>query len=85
MPPELQRQVHAIVEQTKVRSRWPARRTLLVLGIARSTYHRWLREEAWARTLPPEPVLPVHLRGIRGRKLAVLDYARKHLELRQVS
>ena len=69
--------------QTKERSSWPARRTLAVLGIARSTYHRWLREEAWARALPPEPILPVQAyEASAEEKQAVLDYARKHLELR---
>jgi putative transposase len=79
----LQRQVYAIVVQAKERSRWAVRRTLAVLGIARTTYHRWLREEAWARALPPEPVLPVQpYEASPEEKQAVLDYARKHPELR---
>jgi putative transposase len=83
VPPELQRQVHGIVVQTKKRSGWPAWRTLAALGIARSSYHRWLREEAWARAIPPEPVLPVQpYEASEEEKVAVLDYARKHSELR---
>ena len=34
MPPRLQREVHAIVEQTRVRSGWPVTRTLVALGVA---------------------------------------------------
>jgi hypothetical protein len=45
----LQPQVQAIVEQTKARSGWPAKRTLAALGIPRGTYYRWLQEEAWAK------------------------------------
>jgi putative transposase len=79
----LQRQVHATVEQTKERSGWPAWRTLAALGIARSTYHRWLREEAWARELAEEPVRPVQpYQASAEEKEAVLNYARRHTELR---
>src|SRR5580704_15954709 len=48
MPPELQRQVHATVEQTRRRSGWSTKRTLVALGIARRTYYRWLKEEGEA-------------------------------------
>jgi putative transposase len=83
VPPELQHQVHATVLQTKERSGWPARRTLAALGIARSSYHRWLREEAWARALPEEPVRPVQpYEASAEEKEAVLNYARRHTELR---
>ena len=51
--------MHAVVEQTKARSEWPARRTLRALGIPPSSYYRWLREEAWAKAAqdvaPPRP------------------------------
>jgi transposase InsO family protein len=83
VPPELQRQVHDIVVETKERSGWPARQTLAALGIARSTYHRWLREEAWARALPDQPVKPVQpYEASAEERQAVLDYARRHPELR---
>jgi putative transposase len=79
----LQRQVHAIVVQTKERSGWPAGRTLAALGISRTTYHRWLREEAWARELPAEPIKPVQpYEASVEEKQAVLEYARRHPELR---
>jgi putative transposase len=71
------------VEQTRQRSGWPAKKTLAVLGIPRRTYYRWLREEAWARALPAEPVKPVQpYEALPEEKQAVLDYARRHPELR---
>jgi transposase InsO family protein len=83
MPPPLQKEVHATVEQTKQRSGWPAQRTLVALGIPRRTYYRWLKEEAWARALPPEPVRPVQpYEALAEEKEAVLSYARRHVELR---
>ena len=41
--------MHAIVQETKERSGWPAQRTLAALGIPRGSYYRWLKEEAWAK------------------------------------
>jgi transposase InsO family protein len=83
MPPELQRQVHATVEQTRQRSGWSTKRTLVALGIARRTYYRWLKEEKWARQLPEAPVRPVQpYEALTEEKQAVLEYARRHVELR---
>jgi putative transposase len=79
----LQERVHEEVEQTRRRSGWPAQRTLVGLGIARRTYYRWLKEEAWARALPVDPVKPVQpYEALPEEKQAVLDYARRHPELR---
>ena len=83
MPPELQKRVHEAVEQARQRSGWPAKRTLAALGIPRRTYYRWLKEEAWARALPAESVKPVQpFEALAEEKQAVLNYARKHPELR---
>jgi putative transposase len=83
VPPELQRRVHEEVERTRQRSGWPAQKTLAALGIPRRTYYRWLQEEAWARALPAEPVRPVQAyEALPEEKQAVLDYARRHPELR---
>jgi putative transposase len=83
VPPALQQQVHAEVEKAKERSGWPARRTLRVLGIARGTYYRWLREEAWARAEPKRAVRPVQpYEALAQEKAAVKAYALAHPELR---
>jgi putative transposase len=83
LPPALQKRVHAEVEQARQRSGWPAQRTLAALGIARRTYYRWLRQEAWARTLPAAPVRAVQAyEALAEEKEAVLAYARRHPELR---
>jgi transposase InsO family protein len=79
----LQKRVHAEVEQARQRSGWPAKKTLAALGIARRSYYRWLREEAWARVLPTGAVKPVQpYEALPPEKEAVLDYARRHPELR---
>jgi transposase InsO family protein len=83
VPPELQKRVHEEVEQARTRSGWSAQRTLAALGIPRRTYYRWLKEEAWAKALPEEPVQPVQpYEALPEEKQAVLAYARKHPELR---
>lgn len=79
----MQKRVHEEVEQARRRSDWPAKRTLAALGVARRTYYRWLKEEAWARALPAEPVRPVQpFEALAEERQAVLDYARRHPELR---
>ena len=75
--------MHQEVEQTKRRSDWPVKWTLAALGIARRSYYRWLKEEAWAKQRPAEPVPPVPpYEALSEEKQAVLAYARKHPELR---
>jgi transposase InsO family protein len=79
----LQKKVHEEVERTRVRSGWSAQRTLKALGISRRSYYRWLKEEAWAKVLPAEPLKPVQMyEALPEEKEAVLSYARKHPELR---
>jgi transposase InsO family protein len=59
------------------------KRTLAALGIARRSYYRWLKEEAWAQQRPAEPPAPVTpYEALSEEKPAVLAYARKHPELR---
>ncbi len=75
--------MHATVEQTRQRSGWPAKRTLSILGVAVRTYYRWLKEEKWARRLSAPPIKPVQAyEALPEEKQAVLDYARRHPELR---
>jgi putative transposase len=80
----LQRQVQAVVDQTKARSAWPARRTLRALGIPPSSYYRWLREEAWANVAKQgQPLRPVQVyEALEEEKQAVRSYACRHTELR---
>jgi len=79
----LQKRVHEEVVQGRQRSGWSAKRTLAALGIPRRSYYRWLKEEAWARALPEEPVKPVQpYEALAEEKEAVLAYDRKHPELR---
>ncbi len=71
------------MKRARQRSGWPAQRTLAALGIPRRTYYRWLKEEAWVRALPAEPAQPVQpYAALAEEKQAVLDYARRHPELR---
>jgi putative transposase len=83
LPPELQKRVHEEVVRSKARSGWSAVRTLKALGISRRSYYRWLKEEAWAKALPAEPVRAVQMyEALPEEKEAVLAYARRHPELR---
>jgi putative transposase len=75
--------VQAIVEETKQRSGWPAKRTLAALGIRRGTYYRWLKEEAWAQEKKQEEVRPVQpYEALPEERAAVVAYARSHPEIR---
>ena len=77
---ELQKQVHATVEQTRERSGWPAKRTLSALGIARRSYYRWLKEEKWAKQLPEAPVKPIEL-GVMAPDFVMQDQDGKDVRL----
>jgi putative transposase len=81
VPPKLQRQVHATVQETKDRSGWSAQRTLAALGISRGSYYRWLKEEAWAKE--QADFRPVQaFEALPEERAAVLAYARRHPEIR---
>jgi len=83
VPPELQQRIGQEVELTRRRSGWPVGRTLTVLGVSRSSYHRWRREAAWTRPAVEPPPKPVQVYEARPQeKAAVLAYARAHPELR---
>jgi putative transposase len=59
------------------------KRTLGALGIARRSYYRWLKEEAWAKDRPTEAPKPVPLyEPLSEEQQAVIAYARKHPTLR---
>ena len=58
-------------------------KTLAALGVSRTTYYRWLREEAWAKAEPSEPPKPVQpYEALPEEKSVVKEYALKHPELR---
>jgi transposase-like protein len=59
LPPELQRQVQAVVHETKRRSGWSVRRTLRALDVSPASYYRWRQEAAQAKTLAAAPPRPV--------------------------
>ena len=60
LPAELQGEVKTLVQQTRQRSGWPARRTLAALEIASGTYYRWCQPKALTESVPSN-------RGPRGR------------------
>jgi hypothetical protein len=63
----------AELQRLRKRSGWSARRTLRALGIARRTCYRWLKEEAWARAMPEQPVKPMQpFEALPEEKQAVL-------------
>jgi putative transposase len=79
----LQQRVHEVVEQTKARSGWPARETLLALGVAPRSYYRWRREKAWERPPNPSPkVSAPPYEATAAERQAVIDFARKHAAVR---
>jgi len=83
LPSELQREVHAVVSQTKHRSGWPARRTLRQLGVSPASYYRWRKDSARARQIHAEPVKPVQAyEATDEEKRAVRSYALKHPGIR---
>jgi transposase InsO family protein len=70
--------VVALVEQTRQRSGWPARRSLAVLGIPRSTFHRW-RSHNGVPTDPAPRSSPQCLYEVQpAERQAIVDYALAH-------
>ena len=71
------------MERTRSRSGGSIRQTLSALEISVTSYDRWLREEARARALPPQPVKPVQAyEALPEEKEAVKRYALTHPEIR---
>jgi putative transposase len=82
LPPELQSQVHAVVQETKRRSGWSVRRTLRALDVSPASYYRWRREER-TKTVASAPPRPVQAyEATDEEKRAVRAYALKHPGIR---
>jgi putative transposase len=81
VPPELQREVVAMVEQTRQRSGWPASRALKVLEISRSTYQRW-RKTAPLPIPPPRSSPGCLFELLPSEETVIREYALKHPEIR---
>jgi transposase InsO family protein len=83
LPAELQREVDAVVTETKARSGWPIKRTLWQLGVSPASYYRWRKGAQQTHTLPPEPTRPVQVyEATDEEKQAVRAYALKHPGIR---
>jgi transposase InsO family protein len=83
LPGELQREVHAVVQQTKRRSGWAVRRTLQQLGVSPASYYRWRGEAGRAKMLAPKVARPVQVyEATDEEKRAVRAYALKHPGIR---
>ena len=81
LPPELQREVNVLVEQTKKRSGWPVWQTLQALEIAPGTYYRWCRAMADGRPRARSPAGSMY-ELLDSEREAIIDYALKHPEVR---
>ncbi len=83
MPTKLQERIRDEVQLTKHRSGWSVGRTLGALGVSRTTYYRWLREESWPKARPADSIRPVQpFEALPEERSAVCRYALKHPELR---
>ena len=83
MPAELQREVEALVEQTRQRSGWSARETLSALGVSRASYYRWLKDRKWQAVKADEPVRVVQAyEATEEEQQKVWAYALKHPRIR---
>lgn len=81
VPPELQREMVSVVEQTRQRSGWSVGKALTVLEIPRSTYQRW-RQASALPTSPPRSAPGNLYELLPAERQAVIDYALAHPEVR---
>jgi putative transposase len=82
---ELQGEVKVVVEQTKQRSHWPVRRTLLALEIPPASYYRWccsLASVGASRSAPRPPVRGSMYEVLESERRVIIEYALKHPEVR---
>jgi len=84
LPAELQGEVKTLVQQTKQRSGWPARKTLAALEIAPGSYYRWRQPKA--AEFSPSDRRPLG-RGsmyevLESERRTIVKYALTHPEVR---
>ena len=70
-----------MVEQTKTRSGWPARRTLAALDIAPANFYRWQSALRTPQTPPPRSTGSLY-EVLASERQAIADYALQHPEIR---
>ena len=81
LPSELQREVQALVEQTKDRSDWLVKQTLRSLEIAPATYYRWRRTTTDGRPRSRSPAGSMY-ELLSSERQAIINYALEHPEVR---
>lgn len=69
-----------MVTRTKERSRWPTRHILRHLEVSPATYYRWPKAPITAAATQASP--PSVYEILPAERQAILDYARKHPEVR---
>ena len=84
LPAELPGEVQTLVQQTKQRSGWPARKTLAALEIAPGSYYRWCQPKA--AEFSPSDRRPLG-RGsmyevLESERRTIVKYALTHPEVR---
>jgi putative transposase len=82
LPPELQRELIAVVQQTQQRSGWPVRRSLRVLEIPPGSFYRWRRKAGGAAAVEPRSAPGSLYALLESERRAIVQYALAHPELR---
>jgi putative transposase len=78
----LQREVIAVVQQTKQRSGWPVRRSLGILEVPPGSFYRWRGNGKAAWPIEPRSSPRSLYALLDQERRAIVDYALSHPELR---
>ena len=82
MPRELQQQVVSEVTRAKRRSRMAVAISLKHLGISRSNYFRWKKQESWKEEAPKQTLSVQAFETLPEEKRSVVKYALEHPGIR---
>ena len=84
LPVELQGEVQTLVQTSKERSGWPARRTLAALEIAPGSYYRWFSSASpgGAAAGPSSSASGSIYEALPEERRAIVDYALTHPQVR---